>query len=843
MKRVGGRIYLHVSGLSALEAPIQQRVEQAVALVNARGDVDFNVLKVDMQGDTVSLLSYPEFFSSGFPSLKRSWTVLLASRRVAYRTYEESLNPPVLHRKELLLPRGHVEYVKFAALTRDAEELGLFEDTLTIGFREAWERLLAERGYQVVGNSLVPIANAEFGADRIGNDDGPLEIFRHRTALARSTVSAPVQALLRYDLVGPDHSVFDYGCGRGDDIRALTSIGIRASGWDPHFANSQNKVASDFVNLGFVINVIEDFGERVQALQDAYALAGKALAVATMLSSNEEAPGRPFRDGYITSRNTFQKYFTQSELAGFISHVLDEEPIPASPGVFLVFRDKSLEQRFLAGRNRSAGLITRLRKIERQNRPAPARTPCDRDFERYATHESELNRLWETWLALGRPPEEDEAPNASALAAGFGSIGRAIRFLVRHKDAELLELARNARRQDLLVYFALQQLRGIARYKQLETRLQRDVKAFFGDYATAQSEARTLLLSARAPENLHAECLTAAERGLGWMDEDRSLQLQTSLIERLSPLLRVYVGCASILYGDIQNADLVKIHIRSGKLSLMRFDRFAESPLPRMIERVKVNLRTQAVDIFQYGEGYEPPYLYFKSRYLDEESPLFGEQAAFEMQLEEAGLLDFSGYGPTAREFDQLLARRRLEISDFRLIPSRTIPSLDEPCGERFIYRQLMECGETQRQTMIANLPNESESYNALYDLAKNILDPVIEYFGPIELTYGFASSELTRQIKGRIEPKLDQHCAHERNRRGEPICSRLGAAVDFLVRDESMLDVAEWIAENLPFDRLYYYGPDRPIHVSYGPEQSRQFVEMRLTESGKLVPHSRRPT
>ena len=56
--------------------------------------------------------------------------------------------------------------------------------------------------------------------------------------------------------------------------------------------------------------------------------------------------------------------------------------------------------------------------------------------------------------------------------------------------------------------------------------------------------------------------------GLGWLDADHSLQLHTSLVPRLDPILRVYVGCATALYGDVLSADLVKIHIQSGKVTL-----------------------------------------------------------------------------------------------------------------------------------------------------------------------------------------------------------------------------------------------------------------------------------
>ena len=112
-----------------------------------------------------------------------------------------------------------------------------------------------------------------------------------------------------------------------------------------------------------------------------------------------------------------------------------------------------------------------------------------------------------------------------------------------------------------------------------------------------------------------------------------------------------------------------------------------------------------------------------------------------------------------------------------------------------------------------------------------------IDWFGMIRLTYGFCSPDLAREGPGRIDPKLDQHAAHERNRRGKPICERLGAAADFIVDDEDMLEVARWVAANTPFDRLYFYGSDLPIHVSYGPERTRQIVRMVAGKSARLIP------
>jgi hypothetical protein len=148
-----------------------------------------------------------------------------------------------------------------------------------------------------------------------------------------------------------------------------------------------------------------------------------------------------------------------------------------------------------------------------------------------------------------------------------------------------------------------------------------------------------------------------------------------------------------------------------------------------------------------------------------------------------------------------------------------------------------VECGDTQLSLGCPNTPQRPETYNSLHGLATKILDPIIEYFGAIKLTYGFCSKELSKHIKKRVAPALDQHAGEERRTNGQLICKRGGAACDFLVVDEDMREVAEWVIKNLPFDRLYFYGSERPIHVSWSPAHESKAYEMRPTKTGRLMP------
>jgi hypothetical protein len=315
------------------------------------------------------------------------------------------------------------------------------------------------------------------------------------------------------------------------------------------------------------------------------------------------------------------------------------------------------------------------------------------------------------------------------------------------------------------------------------------------------------------------------------------LQLHVSLVDRLPAVLRAFVACGLQLYGALSEVDLVKIHIASGKLSLMQYEDFLGNPVPAMRRRIKVNIRRASYDVFEYGAEFAKPLLYLKSRYMNEEMSGYAEQAAFDDALAATGLVGQNEFGPSAEELGRKLLRRRLEIDGCRLVRSTAIPDLDEPCGAHFSFRHFIECGETQARLSLPNRPLNPETFNALHDLATNVLDPVIDYFGAIRLTYGFCSQGLARHIHARIAPDLDQHAAHETKRNGELVCTRGGAACDFIVDDEDMREVAHWILANVRVDRLYFYSADRPLHVSYAPKESGEAFEMVKTASGRTVP------
>ncbi len=68
-------------------------------------------------------------------------------------------------------------------------------------------------------------------------------------------------------------------------------------------------------------------------------------------------------------------------------------------------------------------------------------------------------------------------------------------------------------------------------------------------------------------------------------------------------------------------------------------------------------------------------------------------------------------------------------------------------------------------------------------------------------------------------------------------ICDRGGAAVDLFIPGLTATAVARWLATSTHFDRIYLYGDDKPLHVSYGPDTSGLTYDIGSSASGRRMP------
>ncbi len=603
-KKLPDAIYLHKDAFRALP-PLLAKFIGVVATALKVPESDWNIVKLFKTGFRLSLLHYPDFYTDAYPALKQSVTVDLAKLQHRVTHYHEHDNPPILHRKEHFILPDHPDYESFCLITQEGEAAGLYDNPRMIGFKASWLRLIAKHGYELVDGRL-------FRSSALHSAKDEQNIDRHRTALVRHELSAPMKTLAKHGFLQGDYSIFDYGCGRCDDLRELEAHGLDVLGWDPNFRPDTDKVSSDIVNLGFVINVIEDKDERLDALLGSWELTQKLLVVSAMLANESYiAQFQPYKDGVITSRNTFQKYYRQNELKEFIETTLDENAIAISPGIFYVFRDKSLEQQFQQNRH----------KRHYQWRHLTAPEPVSESQARllFTQHQTLFEAFWKCCLDLGRLPAEDEFSQYQQLTSVCGSPKKALRLVSKWYNQNELEQAAAMRKEDLLVYLALAQFQKHKGYAQQPDSLKRDIKTFFGIYSTAFTQAKELLFSIANQQAIADACLQLHQQIPSKLelenDIPHSLTFHKTYMAQLNPLLRVYTGAALQLYGDLDDIDLIKIHFHSGKLTLLGYDDFTKTT-PLLAERVKIKMAEQSVDFFDYIDPVRRPPLQDKQLYI-----------------------------------------------------------------------------------------------------------------------------------------------------------------------------------------------------------------------------------
>ena len=395
--------------------------------------------------------------------------------------------------------------------------------------------------------------------------------------------------------------MFDYGCGRGDDLRLLAEMNIPASGWDPVFRTGTRPQPADIVNLGFVLNVIEDAEERHETLTAAYALARRALIVSVMLGyEGKREQFSAYQDGVRTQRNTFQKYYAQDEFRQYVESTLNANAVPIAAGICLVFRSPVDEQLFLLARQQ---VRREWRLLRREVNDEAVAALIDE-------HREQIDAYWLRALELGRPATPDECPEAQSLIRLVGSWRRVHEWVGRFFSPEELEAAAIGRQEDLLVYFALGHFGRRKPYKALPERLQRDVQFFFGSITKARSAGKRALFAAGDNARLEeAAVFSHEELGIGKLNERHDLTLHQSVLGECLPLVRIYVGCALQLFGEAGSVDLIKVHLESDKVTFLVYDDFDGSGPPKLVERIKVDLPGLRVDFFDYVGETTPPSL------------------------------------------------------------------------------------------------------------------------------------------------------------------------------------------------------------------------------------------
>ena len=443
-------------------------------------------------------------------------------------------------------------------------------------------------------------------------------------------------------------------------------MGYQASGWDPVHRSQGERLRSPIVNLGYVVNVIEDVSERCEVLRQAWALALDVLIVSARLKLDGRTlrDSEEFADGFLTGRGTFQKFFEQQELRTWIDRTLQVTSVPAAPGVFYVFREEQARSNFIATRYRRLSATPRLTK----------------SAELFSAHQELLEPLMQFVTIRGRLPFDDELPSASETVDVFGSIRRAFRVVLTVTDDSKWKQIKQERSHDLLIYLSLSQFEGRAPFGRLPLSLQRDVKAFFGVYKRACSRADELLFSLGKPGVISAACTKSP---IGKLTPS-ALYVHESALSGVSTMLRLYEGCAQGYLGRVEEANIIKLHLSEPMVSYLSYPEFDNDPHPSLASALTVHLQTFRIRTRDYTGSGNRPILHRKELLVAPDYPTYKKFARLTRIEKSKGLYDDTTRIGFEDGWNAVLARKGLYLKGHRLLSARRRRDRYAAAGIRF---------------------------------------------------------------------------------------------------------------------------------------------------------------
>ena len=157
-----------------------------------------------------------------------------------------------------------------------------------------------------------------------------------------------------------------------------------------------------------------------------------------------------------------------------------------------------------------------------------------------------------------------------------------------------------------------------------------------------------------------------------------ALYLHRSALESLDPLLRIYEGCARAYLGEVEGANLIKLHRQSGKVSYLVYPDFETDPHPALLRSIKLNLRTRAIESTDYAPSANPPVLDRKETFLLPDHALRAKFERLTRQEERAGLVNDTATIGTRSGWVERLRAAGYALRGHRLVRYQ---SEDEPRG------------------------------------------------------------------------------------------------------------------------------------------------------------------
>jgi hypothetical protein len=151
-------IYVHSRAVESM--PVLLKLYEHCGAIAVGRPGDWDLVKLSHEGRSVSWLAYPNFDRDPHPRLAWSYSVDMRKLEGSYRSYLDSDNRPLLHRKHEFLRPDDRESAKYRRLTEQEIRAGLYAQPHLIGNERGWESALNTAGVQLSGHRLlrIPVA-------------------------------------------------------------------------------------------------------------------------------------------------------------------------------------------------------------------------------------------------------------------------------------------------------------------------------------------------------------------------------------------------------------------------------------------------------------------------------------------------------------------------------------------------------------------------------------------------------------------------------------------------------------------------------------------------------------
>lgn len=442
--------------------------------------------------------------------------------------------------------------------------------------------------------------------------------------------------------------LLDYGCGRGDDVVALAARGYNIRGWDPHFRPSPEPGPADTVLLTYVLNAIENHQERTETLRRAWVLSRRALVITVRTTAEQhKVSGRPFADGVLTQRATFQHLFDAAELRHLVVEVLNGHTLPIRPGQVVAYRDRMHALEHIAARYGSTATATRGSGLD-------------------ATETLEVACAW--LQRRGRPPiEEEDASWTLAAVEHFGSTRAAAAAGERLLTPGCVEGALKRLRDNTTLLLALDTFHGRTPAPDLPRSLLADARATFPSARAARRRSDELLRFLASPEWL-GKAIRVSKLG---KLTPTALYVHHDFVDQLSLPLRLYAACGSLVAGYPDFTTLIKLHHGTPAVSFLGYPEFSADPHPRLAESLTVDLRRQSATYTDYARRPNRPLLHRKHEFLPRDHADNAKYARLTRQEVAAGLYKHPELIGLERGWEAELERCGVDLRGHRLFRRR----------------------------------------------------------------------------------------------------------------------------------------------------------------------------